>query len=290
MKLIDNYLNTHHLFHKPHKWFLAFLVSPIHALEMHYKKKYHISFRHAKKLFFFDILLLFSTMFLFAGTLFWHFYDPTVLELVSVDIVAQETRIQSGSHTTYTISFANNSDVILTNTHIAVSLPDGFIIDTAQLDTRFSTEQQLFTLQDVLPGSSGSMHIAGWFYAIPNKENTITATLSYKQEGRKQTEVKARHALAILRDSVLRTSVSVSDTLLGSGTTPIEIHIENTGDQPLHAIQLPFFQTDGLQIQQIETDMVLLQNIFGPFQNLHQTIPPHFAGKWFLHLIQAPHK
>ncbi|MBH41813.1 MAG: hypothetical protein CL685_03800 [Candidatus Magasanikbacteria bacterium] len=254
MKLIERYLNTHHLFHKPHKWFLAFLVSPIHALEMHYKKKYHISFRHAKKLFFFDMLLLFSTIFLFAGTLFWHFYDRTVLELVSVDIAAQETRIQSGSHTTYTISFANNSDMILTNAHIAVSLPDGFILDTAQLDTRFSAEQQLFTLQDVLPGSSGNMQIAGWFYAIPNKENTITATLSYKQEGRKQTEVKARHALAILRDSVLRTSVSVSDTLLGSGTTPIEIHIENTGDQPLQAIQLPFFQTDGLQIQQTETD------------------------------------
>ena len=55
MKFFEEHLTIHHFFHAPHKWFLALLISPIHAAEMHYKRNYHLRFAHARKLFLFDI-------------------------------------------------------------------------------------------------------------------------------------------------------------------------------------------------------------------------------------------
>ncbi len=78
MQFFEKHFNKHHLLHSPHKWFLALLVSPIHTAEMHYKKRYHINFIHAKNLFVFDITLILSIVLLAIGSIFWFTYDPTV--------------------------------------------------------------------------------------------------------------------------------------------------------------------------------------------------------------------
>src|SRR3989339_270956 len=86
MKFVEEHLTTHHLFHKPHRWFLAFLLSPFHAAAKHYANRYHLRYVHAKKVFTFDLLLLFSTLILIGATLFLYTYDPSVTSFVSLTI------------------------------------------------------------------------------------------------------------------------------------------------------------------------------------------------------------
>ena len=249
MKFVETYLTRYHLFHKPHKWFLAFLVSPIHAAEIHYKRKYHLTFAHAKKLFLFDMLLLGSTLFLLVGTIFWFTYDPTVRELVSISISSTEKRVQSGDYTTYTIHYENNSDVTLTDVRIALSLPEGF--DIASTSPYTITEQRVFALPNLVSGAQGTVSLSGWFYDVPEQENTITATFSYVQEGETRREIKARQALTTLRGSVLQTVLSTSDTILGQGTTPVTLTLTNTGLRPLSNVTVPL-PTGELRIRNIQ--------------------------------------
>ncbi len=246
MKFVEQHLTRHHLFRKPHKWFLAFLASPVHAAEVHYKRKYHLTFAHAKKLFLFDMTLLLSTIFLVIASVLWYTYDPTVLELVSVSIDTSEERIQSGDYATYTFSYANQSDITLTNAAMAIQLPEGFELDTNA--SAAPSEGNTFSLADVIPGAEGALTLAGWFYDVPNVENTIVATLSYTQDGSERTEVKARQALTTLRGSVLDTALEVNNTMVGSGTTPITITLTNTGERPLNNVQLPLQRTGELAV------------------------------------------
>jgi hypothetical protein len=249
MKFVTHHLTKHHLFHKPHKWFLAFLVSPIHAAEMHYKKKYHLTFRHAKKLFIFDMSLLASAVILVVATIFWYTYDPTVLNLTSVSISPSEEKIQSGDYVTYTITYANHSDVILTKGLLALSIPEGFEIDKVEPTAGYAEAKKTVSLENIAPGESGEIHISGWFYDVPDEQNNITAVFSYTQQGETQREVKARRALTTLRGSVLNTTLSVKKHILGSGTSPISITLANNGERPLFGITLPLPQDTELSIE-----------------------------------------
>ena len=86
MLFVTQHLTRHHFFHAPHKWFLALLISPIHFAEIHYKKKYHLNFKHAKKLFAFDMILLSSIIVLIIATSFWFFYNPNIVDQINLSI------------------------------------------------------------------------------------------------------------------------------------------------------------------------------------------------------------
>jgi len=228
---------------------MALLISPLHAAEIHYKRKYHLTFAHAKKLFVFDMALLASVVFLTAATLFWYTYDPTVLELVSVSITSSEERIASGDYATYEITYTNHSDVLLTEAHITLMLPEGFEVDTAEPQAIYEPKWHIFTLPNIPPGGNGTTHISGWFYDVPHQENAITAHFSYIQDGDVQREVKARRALTTLRGSVLETAVTLPSHILGSGSTPITISLTNAGERPLYSIKVPLAGNTELHIQ-----------------------------------------
>ena len=98
MKLQNTHSEKNHLFKKPHKWFLRLLSSPIRFAELHYKKKYHLRFRHARKLFIFDIALLIIIILTACTTIFWLSYDPSITKLVYLSIEPSSDRIISGEY------------------------------------------------------------------------------------------------------------------------------------------------------------------------------------------------
>src|SRR3989338_10602091 len=97
MHFFETHFTRDTLFHKPHKWFLALLVSPIHAAELYYKKRYHLNFVHARKLFAFDMALLAGIIALVGTVIFLFAYDPTVTKDVSL-AVAIETPHNTNPH------------------------------------------------------------------------------------------------------------------------------------------------------------------------------------------------
>lgn len=232
---LDNF-NFHNLSHHPHKWLLAFLSSPIHFLELYYKKRYHLNFAHAKKLFVFDLLLLSSIIILGISTIFFFTYDPTVTKLVYLNIQTSENRILSGDYVTYRVNYKNNSNTTLKSPVLKISLPTGLIIDkTIPAQTTVNT----FNLPELKANTSGTVEISGWIYGTPQKDDQISATLSYRQEGREKFEEKSTLSIKTLRGSVLKTEISGRKMIMAKDALSLTIKIKNTGKQELSSISIP---------------------------------------------------
>lgn len=251
MKFVEDHLNTHHLFRKPHRWFLAFLSSPIHYAELHYKRKYHLTFRHAKKLFAFDMLLLASVLVLIGATVFWFTYDPTVSSDIRVSVTASSDRIRSGETVTYTVTFVNHSNALLTDARLALQLPDGFQIDATPL---FSDTNRSAELNDIPPGAEESFEIPGRFFDIPERQNSVAAVLSYRQSDRNETEIKVARVLTALRGSVLAGELDIPEHALGNGTQPFTFTLTNTGETSLTDIVVPLAQQRGITLGDLQTN------------------------------------
>ncbi|HYE59617.1 MAG TPA: hypothetical protein VEA18_00330 [Candidatus Kapabacteria bacterium] len=247
MKFVTDHLTNHHLFHAPHKWFLALLGSPIHLAELHYKKRYHLNYARAKQLFIFDMALLLSMIVLLCATLFWFLYDPTVVDDITLTITPTSQdeavdvhRLRSGERVTYRIAYENNSRATLTQVAFTLQLPKHFFLESVEPYTQFVSSTRTVHIPNMAPGAGGDIILRGLFYGVPNTEEHVSVRLSYTQEKRGATEEKITTILTTLRESTLKTTVTGPDRILGRGVAPVSITLQNTGRDPLYRIRLPF--------------------------------------------------
>jgi len=270
MKFVEKHLTKQSLFHKPHKWFLAFLSSPIHFAEIHYKKKYHLNFKHAKKLFVFDMALLVSIIFLICAGSFWFYYNPDVVDQIDLSITPSSDRIISGDYITYTIKYKNNSDKELNEVSLLINLPAGLVIDKIKPNDIYQEKNHSFDLQKLLKNETGEIDISGWYYDTPNQETHITTELLYTQENtrgaslfgdRKTEEVKMINLIQIHRGSILQGTLDISDSSLTQGEIPLKISLKNTGEQKLEKLILPLNLPTGLYILNPTTKNGVIENL-----------------------------
>lgn len=253
MQWVEKHLTTHHLFHAPHKWFWAVILSPLHAGELHYKRRYHLTFVHAKKLFFFDMALLCSIGVLLAGIIVWFQYDPTVLDAIALRIEATTDRIPAGDLTSYTITYRNGSEKILHNPTIALHLPAGFVIEKTHPTDGFDAPSHTFTLPSLVSGASGSVQVDGWFYGSPEQDDQLIATLSYTPHDRDVREQKQVRILATLRGSLITTTLELPETILAEGSVPITILLTNKHTGGAHSIEVPLLFDEDVTFQKNNT-------------------------------------
>lgn len=249
MQFVEQHLTKHHFFHAPHRFFLAMILSPIHAGEMHYKNRYHLKFRHAKKLFFFDTSLVACIIFLFAGTLFWHFYDPTVRSLVSLRVETATERIKTGNKISYAVSYVNHSDVALTGPLMSVTFPKGFIMDTSTSPQNFDTANSSFTLPTLPPGGNGTLTLNGTLFGTPDAEYDTIVKLSYLQEGEQTREYVIARLITLPRDTPLALTWNIGDFILGQGAMPFSLDVFNQGNETIEGIRLPLPDIQGVQFE-----------------------------------------
>ncbi|HBB37573.1 MAG: hypothetical protein UV82_C0001G0025 [Candidatus Magasanikbacteria bacterium GW2011_GWD2_43_18] len=239
MQFYEQHFTRHHFRHNFHKWFGALLLSPIHHAEMRYKNHYHLKFSHAKKLFVFDMLLLLSTVLLFGASLFWWLYDPTVTELVHLDVNAdvETTRFQSGDDITLTISYKNESDVFLTNPRISIHLPLGFLITDASLPyEQGDNGSVLFPIETILPKQAGTMTVRGRLYGTPDQHIPIQTMLLYTQAGRDTPESDVHRLFLSPRDSSVDITFSGPPQYIPGVDMPFSLEVRNTQDHTLQDI------------------------------------------------------
>ncbi|MFA6427556.1 MAG: hypothetical protein WCW16_03885 [Candidatus Magasanikbacteria bacterium] len=259
MKFFEQHFTTHHLLHAPHKWFFALFISPIHFAEMHYKKRYHLQFAHARKLFLFDISLLLSSLAILSAGIFWWTYDPTITDLVYVSITPSKMRIISGEEVTYTINYKNESEVAIQNTKLILRLPHGFVFSQAEPSTAFDKTSQTFSLSELKPQDAGAVSITGLFYGTSDKETPLQAILEYNQTGVERREKKISPHIIIARGSLLKTRITVPESIIDKTRIPLSIEIENTGDVEFPLVNIPLILPLGLTLGDIKTTTGTIQ-------------------------------
>lgn len=239
----------------PLKWLLALLLSPIHAAEVHYKRKYHLQFRHARKLFLFDMSLLAGTLTLAVATVFWFTYDPTISSLVYLDISSTShdgesgmQRIESGNFVSYTISYENGSDLPLKHPNLSLKLPPGFELESAEPKDMYHPEQRSFSLSEIPSGESGAVRISGRLFAEPEQETVLSGRLSYQQPEREKVESAHTHLLIIPRGSIFETNLEAQEYILEQGTGPIVYTITNTSEVVVQNVHVSLAQSAGIEL------------------------------------------
>ncbi len=258
MRFFEQHFNRHHFFHAPHLWFFALLASPIHFAELRYQKKYRLKFEHAKKLFVFDLILLLTIMALIGSGAFWFTYNPGVANLVYLSIKPSAPKTMSGEYITYNLFYKNASAVTLTGVQLKLNFPVGFILDKTAPET--NSADFIFTLPNLAPQAQNSLAVSGWIYGTPNKEENITATLSYFQEKRQRVEEKNTLLIKILRGSVLESQISAPSFISANQTVTLTLILKNNSEKPLTKIRLPLLQATALFPTAATVNLGLVEN------------------------------
>lgn len=212
----------------------------ISSIEHYYKRRYHVNYVHAKKLFVFDILLVSSIFVLSIAKIVWRNYDPSVVKSVSLVITTTTGRILSGDKVNINIVYKNESHILLKEGLISLVAPDGFLLENTEPKLyRTVNGQPTFPVQDIAPGQTGTISLNGKYFAPTNKDIGFGARLSYRQEKRQIREEKIASILMAVRGSKLSTAIHSGDYAVVNGDIPIDIDIENTSDEPMLDVNLP---------------------------------------------------
>ena len=209
-----------------------------HFFHGYYHKNYHGLYRHAKKLFVFDLGLLGLAIFMLASSLFFFFWKPGLADLVDLTLSLGGNRIKSGDYIHLTANYANRSKQTLTKTTLAIHLPDGFIIDRAKTPESVFSKDSIFNLNDVKPGAKGQAEIYGWLWAEPKKELRLNSYISYTPESFNSPEQKLTSFLVNLPESVLTGTLDVTTSTFPNLRLPFTYKLTNTGEVKIDNINI----------------------------------------------------
>ncbi|MFA7653877.1 MAG: hypothetical protein WCX97_02430 [Candidatus Magasanikbacteria bacterium] len=215
------------------------MKNPIYTwFHHHYHTRYHGIYRHAKKLFVFDLILMAVAIVMFLSGLFFIFWKPSLTDLIDLKLTIGTERIKNGELVALGITYQNRTKFDLENSVLSVQLPNGFEIDRNRTpETKFSN-QSTFDLGTIKPGAKGEEIIWGYFWTELNEEARITALLSYRPEEKKNREQKMGTILITLPDSILKTELSAPFNALPGQEIPLTFTITNQTNRTIAPIDI----------------------------------------------------
>jgi len=215
------------------------MSNPIYRfLHHHYHTRYHGIYRHAKKLFVFDLVLLASAVFMLGAGLFFFFWKPSLTDLIDLNLTLGADRIKSGELVALGVTYQNRTKFNLTDAVLSVQLPDGFEIDRNKTPETDFSNQSTFDLDTVPPGAKGEKIIWGYFWTEAGEEERITSLLSYLPDGRTGREQKIGVLVAKFPDSILKTEMIAPSAALPGQEIPLTIKITNQSDRTVAPVNV----------------------------------------------------
>ncbi len=253
MKYVSENLKPRKAISAPHHFTLALLLSPIHAGEMYYKQKYHLNFVHAKKLFFFDLSLVFASIILALSAYIWFTYDPTVARFVDLRLTTEahnETGIiRSGEHVAYTATITNNAQTALHDSLLSFEMPHGFIVEHGSIDT---------SLGILEPNETQSVTIEGFLFESVDVEHHVSAVIRYRQENSQLPEQKIRTIIQNLRGSVVNSKLTTAASVVLGAPSAFTLEITNDDHHTATKVIVPLAQ-DGVRfVPTISSDITVV--------------------------------
>jgi len=200
---------------------------------IHYHRRYHNQYEHAKKLFVFDLFLLAVAIVMLGSSIFFYFWNPGLTDQIDLKISLGDERIKSGEKIKLVIDYKNRSKYILNNATFGIHLPSGFLIDRDLTPTSTFSDQSTAFVPIIYPGAKGQILIYGYLWIPPKQEQKITAILSYTPENSKNKEQKLSDFVVNLPDSVLQSNLQITPTSFANAVTPFTLSLRNNSEQKL---------------------------------------------------------
>ncbi len=208
-------------------------------LKNHYHKNYHGIYAHAKKLFAFDLALLFFAAVMIAGNLFLFFWKPSIVGLINLSISLGNERIKSGDAVSITINFTNTSKIKLTDVSLGLRLPEGFVVDRSKTPAEIFSDHSTFTpVKELSAGASGQVEVYGWLWVEPKKEERFIANLSYRPEDKKNREQKLSSIIANIPESVLVGNLDFATSTFSNSPVKFTYTLQNLSDRTIDNISI----------------------------------------------------
>lgn len=224
----------------------------------HYHLRYHGVYRHAKKLFVFDMALLAFALFLLGTSIFFFFWKPTIVDLVDLSFSFGNDRIRSGDEIRIGLNYRNRSEHNLKDALIGVHLPPGFVVNRSKTPETIFTKNSILNIGDIESGGSGMVDIYGFIFAEPNKDERITGYFSYIREDTGKKEQKVAASIFKAAGSVLMAELTLPTSSFSSREVPVNLKLTNFGTSVLESIAvkhdspkpfLPETQTKSIVLQ-----------------------------------------
>jgi len=196
----------------------------------HYHSRYHGFYRHAKKLFVFDLFLLGLAAVMLGSTLFFFFWRPGTTDLIDLTLSIGGARVKSGEQIVLQAEYTNRSKFTLRDATLSLRLPAGFILP--------KNANTVFKIGEVAPGSKAKIDLPGQLWSDKKTEEKIIATFTYRAGENKYTEQKISTLLLNLPESVLITESQLPEASFADSRLPLAITLTNTGQGKIDNILL----------------------------------------------------
>lgn len=220
-------------------------------LKNHFTKKYHDIYKHAKKLFIFDIILLILAFSIFGSALFWFFWTPSIASDIELTFAYSSEKIVSGQEIEIHINYKNNSKFDLNDTSLSLHFPDGFLLNKEK--NTLITDINSIALERIHSGRSGQITIYGQIIGNVIENDKILAILTYKIGNSSKIDQKKELSLIDYSGSYLKAELEIEKTVFPDKEMPFIIKLANLSEDTIDAIslQLPNFFSISQEIPDI---------------------------------------
>ncbi len=236
-----------------------------------YHLRYHGIYRHAKKLFVFDIFLIAAAVAAFGVALYFFLWRPDPTALVDLTLSLEEGRHRSGETIVLTVSYANRGELALNDAMLIFDLPPGFVIsggaEAEQIKRNHSLE-----LGAIGPGEQKEISVRGRLWLTPKTEEKARVILTYRPAG-EATENKTAVLLFNLPESILESRLEIPSPALANAPLPFTYTLKNLSSETVDGISvasnIPFRPSPDQPLKNISLAAGAEQTIAGSFM-----IPP----------------
>ncbi len=214
------------------------LKSIYHFFHTHYHRRYHGIYKHAKQLFIFDLILLAGAVALLFTSIFLFIWKPSIARQIEINISLGDDRLKSGQAVAINVHYVNHSKVSLQKPVLALRLPIGFVQTTNTPNEPNLGDNHTVVLSPVAPGAEGTLTVHGILWTEPQKEDRITATLSFERSDNHTTEQSIASYLVNLPESVLKASLDVRTSTFPGQPLTFTYSLTNTSNEALGNINI----------------------------------------------------
>lgn len=204
----------------------------IDRLQTHFERRYRSTYRHAKKLFGLDLLLIVIIVTLAMLAVWAFFFQKTLADEFTLTVEATPTQLISGAPVTYTIFYENKSNETIYDAILTVRVPRFFTF-LRSFPKIFNERTGSLALGTLLPGEHGQAKITGVFWGEINETSPLFASLSLVSEKTRKRYIKLSRTDFQITHSILETTLVLPDKLIQGQATPFTITYKNTGKETL---------------------------------------------------------
>ncbi|MBI4133242.1 hypothetical protein HY478_01375 [Candidatus Uhrbacteria bacterium] len=203
-------------------------------LQKHFEKKYLGRYRHARKLFIFDMALL-AALLVLAGIALWAlFFRITLADKMVITVETTPEELVSGAQATFTVFYENRSKESISDVDLTVLLPAHFEF-LRSFPREYNPRSGRVFLGTLAPGAHGQAKITGILWGEVGRPALVVSSLTFRSL-KNQRYVKFVRSELPIDTSVLVLSLELPTRIVGGQISPFTLRYENTGPRDVHEL------------------------------------------------------